>query len=451
MKRDRGGITDRAGQAGKAQDQPLLQAQPAENEIVHCRKQKRLLDVNVQTAMGIMQQPQKNFAEFFAGIGLMRLGLERGGWNVAFANDIEEDKWQMYRDHFGDTGEFVLGDIHQLEENSVPTVALATASFPCNDLSLAGARKGLVGSQSSAFWGFIDILHKMGAQRRPSLILLENVTGFLTSNDGIDFRDALLAVTRLGYAVDAFIIDAAHFVPQSRQRLFVVGQKTLGAAVMNEFPKFFESDVRPPALADFILWHPEINWRIRKLPSLPSRTTRLVDILEKLSPNSQMWWSRERCDYLLNQMSPKHKAIANQMIQGDETTYGTVFRRVRQNKSMAELRTDGIAGCLRTPRGGSGRQILFSAGKGRFSVRLLTPRECAHLMGADDFKLNVPLNQALFGFGDAVCVPVIEWIARNYLNPVWDEHYASAPSPMKSVGSVSYRDRETTSRVSAKK
>ncbi|MFA7232985.1 MAG: DNA cytosine methyltransferase [Terrimicrobiaceae bacterium] len=92
----------------------------------------------------------KSFAEFFAGIGLMRMGLERAGWKISFANDIDEDKWCMYRDHFGDTGEFVLGDVHELDLDSVPEVALATASFPRNDLSLAGARTGLAGAQSWA-------------------------------------------------------------------------------------------------------------------------------------------------------------------------------------------------------------------------------------------------------------------------------------------------------------
>jgi len=92
---------------------------------------------------------------------------------------------------------------------------------------------------------------------------------------------------------------------------------------------------------------------------------------------------------------------------------------------MAELRTDGIAGCLRTPRGGNGRQILFVAGRGRYAVRLLTPRKCARLMGADDFKITVSMNKALFGFGDAVCVPVIRWIAENYLNPVWREMHGA--------------------------
>lgn len=368
-----------------------------------------------------MNVDKKLCAEFFAGIGLMRMGLERAGWTVAFANDIDEDKQKMYRDHFSDAGEFFLGDVHSLEGKDIPDVDLATASFPCTDLSLAGGRKGLAGEHSSAFWGFIDALTKLGT-RRPSIILLENVTGFLTSHEGADFRDALLALNRLGYAVDAFIIDALRFVPQSRQRLFVVGVQGGKISCTNDTPKFFEDEGRPAALADFIMWNPDINWRIRRLPSLPNSRLRLPDIVQNLSPNSKEWWSRERSVYLLNQMSERHRAIADTMIGGRSLSYGTVFRRVRNGRSMAELRTDGIAGCLRTPKGGSGRQILFVAGRGDFAVRLLNPRECARLMGADDFAIKVPLNQALFGFGDAVCVPVVEWIARNYLNPLWEEH-----------------------------
>jgi DNA (cytosine-5)-methyltransferase 1 len=115
------------------------------------------------------------------------------------------------------------------------------------------------------------------------------------------------------------------------------------------------------------------------------------------------------------------------MIAQRKWSYGTVFRRIRHGKSMAELRTDGLAGCLRTPRGGSGRQILFKAGYGKHFARLLTPRECARLMGANNYAIDVPLNQALFGFGDAVCVPVIKWIAANYLNPVLSELVKARP------------------------
>jgi len=378
-----------------------------------------------------MSQTDKTTAEFFAGIGLMRMGLERQGWRIAFANDIDRDKRRMYVDHFGDTGDFIVEDVHRLTPAQVPTVALATASFPCNDLSLAGARQGLAGAQSSAFWGFIDVLKALKQRRRlPPLVLLENVPGFLTSHGGRDFEQAVRALHHLGYAVDTFTIDAAHFVPQSRQRMFVLGVKSRKSGPPNGPPIFEESEVRPRALAGFIRTHPDIHWSIRQLPPLPRRAKSLVDVLESLPPDQAAWWSRERAEYLLSQMSPKHRSQAEAMIKGKTTSYGTVFRRVRHGRSMAELRTDGIAGCLRTPRGGSGRQILFAAGRGKFAVRLLTPRECARLMGADDFVLKRSLNQGLFGFGDAVCVPVIEWIAANYLNPVWEEMYAQKyPTP----------------------
>lgn len=366
----------------------------------------------------------KTVAEFFAGIGLMRLGLERAEWATLWANDIDEDKLEIYRGHFQDASEhFVLGDVHKIDATSFPDVALATASFPCNDLSLAGARKGLAGTHSSAFWGFINILEALKG-RRPPIVLLENVPGFLTSHNGNDFREACVALNRLGYALDTLMIDASHFVPQSRQRLFIIGTKGLTqSSCVKETLSFLESSARPLALADFILWNPDIKWNIREVPKLPKRTTTLADILEDLPHNSSYWWSDERSAYLLNQMSPRHREIADGMISGKRTTYGTVFRRVRNGRSMAELRTDGIAGCLRTPRGGSGRQILFAGGRGKYRVRLLTPRECARLMGAADYTLSktLNLNQALFGFGDAVCVDVIEWIATHYLNPVFDE------------------------------
>jgi len=366
----------------------------------------------------------RTFAEFFAGIGLVRVALERKGWSAKFANDIDPLKAEIYRHNFSEVEDkcLVIGDIHKLNASLVPMVDLATASFPCNDLSLAGARSGLAGQQSGSFWGFIRILREMG-KRRPGLVLLENVTGFLSSNGGKDFFDALQALNKLGYFCDTFILDAVNFVPQSRARLFVIGigDSKLECAV-HEAYRFYESSVRPAALADFIFSHPGIRWSIRDLPCPPSRKIFLQDVLENIPHDRKDWWNTERASYLLSQMSPKHAAMARKMISGQKYSYGTIFRRVRNGKSMAELRNDGIAGCLRTPRGGSGRQILFKAGKGRYYARLLTPRECARLMGTGEtYKINVPLNQALFGFGDAVCVPVIEWIAENYLNPALNE------------------------------
>lgn len=363
------------------------------------------------------------FAEFFAGIGLMRLGLEQAGWQIRFANDLDPKKLEMYRARFPDADEhYLLKDIHELAAGELPTVDLATASFPCTDLSLAGARKGLGGKQSSAFWGFVKALETMD-DRRPPMILLENVTGFLTSHQGSDFQAAMLALNGLGYAVDAFIIDAARFVPQSRQRLFVVG--TLGgsrvAAPTPHTFGFFESEARPNGLADFIFRHGEISWKMRALPPLPQAKLTLRDVIEDLPDDSEMWWSQARAEYLLSQMSDRHRRLIEEMLTSDERRVATVFRRVRKGTCMAEARGDGIAGCLRTPKGGSGRQILVLTENGRVRVRLLSPNECARLMGADGFPITVSLNQALFGFGDAVCVDVVEWIARNYLNPALQE------------------------------
>ncbi len=186
--------------------------------------------------------------------------------------------------------------------------------------------------------------------------------------------------------------------------------------------------MRPRALAEYMLAHQDtIRWRVRPLPPMPASGGTLTDILEDLPPDHPMWWSAERATYLLSQMSPAHRAVADQMIAGEEWSYGTVFRRMRAGRSMAELRTDGIAGCLRTPKGGSAKQILFKAGRGEYHARLLTPREAARLMGADDYTLPDSLDAAYFGFGDAVCVPVIEWIATHYLNPLVNELIRGKP------------------------
>jgi DNA (cytosine-5)-methyltransferase 1 len=369
--------------------------------------------------------PARDVAEFFAGIGLMRLGLQRQGWRTIFANDIDARKRAMYHAHFSDAlgpeSHFALGDIHALPVEHIPSVTLATASFPCNDLSLAGARAGLAGKQSSAFWGFIATLEALGA-RRPPLILLENVPGFLTSRGGTDFTSALLALNRLGYAVDAFNLDAASFTPQSRRRLFVAGTlETLPPHTGDALAELRVSGARPAALVEAMRANVDVRWRVRPLPEPPEREGTLESVLDDLPDDAPEWWSPERAAYLLNQMSPRHRALANELIAGAEPRSGTVFRRMRRGSSMAELRADGLAGCLRTPRGGSGRQIIFKAGQGRYQVRLLTPREAARLMGAGDFTISGSLNDALFGFGDAVCASVIEWVACYYLDPLVNE------------------------------
>src|SRR5262245_31226125 len=128
-------------------------------------------------------------AEFFAGIGLVRMAAERAGWKVFFANDISPKKFEIYRKNFG-SEHFYLGDIRNIKGSSIPDISLATASFPCIDLSLAGKRNGLNGRHSSSFWEFYRIIREMKSHR-PKMILLENVIGLVSSNEGEDLRSIL--------------------------------------------------------------------------------------------------------------------------------------------------------------------------------------------------------------------------------------------------------------------
>jgi DNA (cytosine-5)-methyltransferase 1 len=177
-------------------------------------------------------------AEFFAGIGLVRCALEQEGFKVVFANDIEPSKRVLYAANF-DAAHFHLGDVRGVQGAHVPPVDLATASFPCTDLSLAGNRAGLAGNESGMFWEFARVLDEM--PQRPRAVLLENVIGFATSHGGKDMLAAVAELNRLGYWCDIFVMDARWFVPQSRPRMFVVGSQIR----LPGTDDWFGTDLRP--------------------------------------------------------------------------------------------------------------------------------------------------------------------------------------------------------------
>lgn len=358
------------------------------------------------------------FAEFFAGIGLMRAGVESGGpWRAVWANDIDERKFGMYRLAYPADDAFHLGDVASVAGSDLPDLTLATASFPCVDLSLAGHRRGLKGLRSGTLWHFTRLMDEMG-ERRPPMVLLENVQGFASSNQGADLADAIAKLNELGYSCDLFRVDALHFVPQSRPRLFVIGVRGVDPAPGDWTP----SVLRPAWVERFVKSHPELRMHARPI-LLPTREApTLGSIIEPLADDDGRWWSPERVRKFFVSMAPIHRARLRTMYKGDRTTWGTAYRRTRGGVPRAEIRIDGTAGCLRAMRGGSSRQILVEAGKQRLKVRFMIPVEYARLMGAPDFPITaVREHQALFGFGDAVCVPVIEWIASTYLTPMAEQ------------------------------
>ena len=356
-------------------------------------------------------------AEFFAGVGLARLGLEQGGFRVVWSNDIEADKRAMYEGHFQDpsgTHHFDLGDVGKVTGDEMPDrLSLAWASSPCTDLSLAGSRAGLSGAASGTFWHFTRVLDEMG-DRRPAVITLENVVGLATSHGGDDLAAAITEMNRLGYSVDVVTIDARRFLPQSRPRLFLIG--ALEVPVEDPNPV---SDLRPDWLQGPYSDKTLVTHRAL-LPALPSPlTTGLGDLVERLPRADSRWWDAARTAAFLTSLSEVQAKRLRSLRSGRTVSYRTAYRRTRNGLPVWEIRADDVSGCLRTARGGSSKQAVVKAGRGQVSVRWMTPVEYARLMGAGSYNLdNIRVNQALFGFGDAVAVPAVGWLAENYLMPL---------------------------------
>lgn len=358
-------------------------------------------------------------AEYFAGIGLVRMGLQPYGWQVIFANDISEKKYEMYKTFFPNAEtHYIVSDIFEVDPATVPLTTLATCSFPCIDLSLAGNMNGMMnGNHSSAFWGFIKILKAQG-DIAPPLVLVENVPGWLYSNKGQDFRVTLHALNKLGYACDVFILDALRFTPQSRLRVFLVGTKlpvihTTAELILTR-PKSLLSD----QLKKSIIANKDLFWFYNSIPEpSPLKTDGLSRIIEQMSDSDSRWWSEEEVNRHLAMMKQLHRERVMQLTNSKQVVYRTFFRRRREGQQRAEVRDDDLSGCLRTAIGGSGKQFLIRAGNGSIKMRAMTPIEYARLQGVPDEYPNTTNGvQALTGFGDAVCVPAISWIAENILN-----------------------------------
>lgn len=359
-------------------------------------------------------------AEYFAGIGLVRMGLESRGWSVVFANDISHKKFEMYNAFYPDADQhYVVGDVYDLEAAGIPTTTLATCSFPCIDLSVAGNRNGIHGRHSSVFWGFVRVLTAQGAAA-PPIVLVENVPGWLYSNKGEDFRLTVQSLNDLGYLCDVFTLDALRFVPQSRLRVFLVGTR-LPVSQQN-LPSRWDrpSSLMPEVLRSALLATEDLGWFKLALPDPPSLLRHgLSNLVEKLPDSDPRWWAEEEVKRHFAMMSPSHQGYVQGLVASETAVFRTFYRRKRTAGQRAEVRSDDVAGCLRTAVGGSGKQFLVCAGQGRLMMRTMTAREYARLQGVpDSYPISVDGVQALTGFGDAVCVPAISWIAEHALNPL---------------------------------
>ncbi len=367
------------------------------------------------------------FYEFFAGGGLARLGLGRR-WRCLLANEICEKKAYVYRLNFGPSPELIVDDVWNLTPKVIPPGAtLAWASFPCQDLSLAGNGRGLKGERSGTFVPFWNLMDSLVKERRGvPIVVVENVVGAITSNAGRDFRVLLETMIATGYQVGPMVVDAVRFLPQSRPRLFILAVRQdirIPVSIASDGPSHFwhperlcaAHDAQPASIRRAWIW-----W---KLPApAPMRST-LTDLIEE-DPSGVAWHTEAETARLLSLMSPVNLAKVRRAQAYGRRIAGTVYKRMRLDDTgakvqRAEVRFDQISGCLRTPVGGSSRQTILIVDGESIRSRLLSPREAARLMGVrDSYRLPEKYNDAYHAMGDGLAVPAVRWLEKNLIRPL---------------------------------
>lgn len=371
------------------------------------------------------------FYEFFAGGGMARAGLGEG-WECLFSNDFDKKKGETYLENWGDDV-FHCGDVGEVKLAQLKGRAdLAWASFPCQDLSLAGAGAGLEGSRSGTFWPFWKLIRGLRESKRaPKLVVLENVCGAITSHGGKDFLTICTALANENYRFGAMVLDAVWFLPQSRPRLFFV-------AIANDVvvPRQLKSD-GPSQLIhtdSLIEAHDQLpsaikaQWTWWALPTPASRTLVFADLIEE-TPGGVEWHTPDETERLLSLMSERNLEKVRAAQRSRRKMVGALYRRTREENGKkvqrAEIRFDDIAGCLRTPSGGSSRQTIMVVEGERIRSRLISPRETARLMGLpENYKLPLSYNEAYHLTGDGVAVPAVRFLAENLLEPLLVEEAA---------------------------
>lgn len=367
----------------------LRTSQPAQKEVEHGR------------------DSLPSFLEFFAGSGLVAQGL-KDHFRAVWANDICEKKAEVYRANHG-SETFHQGSISDVKGFNLPPASMAWASFPCQDLSLAGLVGGIHASRSGLVWEWLRIIDEMPIA--PPVLVAENVIGLVSGHEGRHYHALHNALNERGYRVGSIVLDAKRWVPQSRPRVFVIAVRAdieIPAGLQADGPTWAHPKAVEKAAKGLAEW---VWWR---LPEPDPRKQSLSEIIEWDAPFADESTDRRN----ISLISERHRDLLD-CVPESKVFVAPGYKRTRNGKQVLELRFDSLAGCLRTPEGGSSRQVIVIKQGGRLRSRLLTTREAARLMGApDSYLLPGSYNDGYKAMGDAVAVPVARWLAKYLLDPL---------------------------------
>ncbi len=307
-----------------------------------------------------------SFIDLFAGIGGFRIALENLGGRCVFTSEWDKYAQKTYKAWFGDLPH---GDIRQINPSEIPDHDILAAGFPCQPFSIAGVSKKIsLGKehgfndqkQGNLFFYLADVIEA----KRPPVIFLENVKNLQSHDQGRTWQVIENRLKELGYAIFHKVHNAANWVPQHRERVFILGfdKRVFGDNVKFEFPE------------------------------TPNSKPKLKDILEK-KPDSKYTLTPHLWEYLQN-YAKRHREKGN----------GFGFGIADPN---------GITRTLSARYYKDGSEILIKQNGGK-PPRRLSPQECAKLMGfPKECKIVVSDTQAYRQFGNAVVVPVIQSVAKN--------------------------------------
>lgn len=343
----------------------------------------------------------QTFIELFAGIGFMRLALEECGYRCVFANEICPKKCKVYNQNF-DNPNVICDDIRNIPPHKIPKADLATISFPCTDVSvIQQGGRSLHGSKSSIIWFVLDLIQSMG-NSKPKFLLIENVVGLLTANAGCDIKMLLQMLEKIGYSYDVTAVNAIHFVPQTRDRIFIFAIKsnaiTSAPVNTNVLLRRSKSIQR--------LWK-QMQWSLLLPLTPPPEKKNIQDYIQELPEHSNLWFDEDKTLYWLER-------LVRPLSQNQRYYVG----RRRHNK--VHLKKESY--CLLTS---SDRLLVFDLHE-RPRIRYMTVNECLMLQGVVRFDFaKLPTTTILSFIGDAVCVPAVRYVIEAFTTSANNNlHYA---------------------------